>query len=244
MAIDIPTPIPDITIGSTVITHSDWENNTPGAIADLANALAERQALIEDVGTLFKAITGDTTLSSPESTNISFVFSGALAADAHITFDAGFVGIAQITNNTTGGFSLICGLATGDTVTIPPSGSAMAFCDGDDFSLSDGIVRTATGASIAGDLSLSGNLTVGGNGIFTGGFSIGADLSVLGDGSILGDLVVNDTITATTLVITGQSAFTGNMVLAGTLRMTALPTSASGLDAGTFWNDSGTLKVA
>lgn len=162
MPVDIEPPVATIVIGATTITNADWEANTPGAISTMGNALAAQQALLSTVGTLTKAITGNTTLTSGEGANFVFVFTGALSANANITFPAGFKGYAQIENQTTGGFALVCGLVAGATVTAPVGGAAAAVCDGTDFKLRSNVVRSATGANVVGALAVSGAAAVTG----------------------------------------------------------------------------------
>lgn len=227
MPITIPVPVPTITIGSTVITHADWENNTPGAISSLANALAERQALLETVGVLSKAISGDVTLTEEESTNLLFIFTGTLAADATVEFVAGFSGLAPIVNQTAGGFSIIVALdgASGETVTIPAGGSAVAYCDGGDFVLADGIVRTSTGASVTGDFAVSGNGSYGGTLSATGAATFGNNVSIVG--SL--DVATNATV-AGTLGVTGDVTLAGGLYIAGA----GLNVTNDGLISGDF----------
>ena len=59
-----------------------------------------------------------------------------------------------IFNNTTGGFAITIGGATGSTVTIPNGTTAQAYCDGTNF------FSSQTGS--AGNFNVNGNLTVGG----------------------------------------------------------------------------------
>ena len=65
-----------------------------------------------------------------------------------------------IFNNTTGGFAITIGGATGSTVTIPNGTTAQAYCDGTNF------FSSQTGS--AGNFNVNGNLTVGGTTALTG----------------------------------------------------------------------------
>src|SRR6187401_505562 len=109
MPITITPAVADIDIGSDVLTNSDWEQDTPTTLSLLVNFLAGTQvALGTTTGSLVKAISGDTTLSSPESINLNFIFTGSLSGNANITFPAG-ARTVTIVNNTTGGFALLVG---------------------------------------------------------------------------------------------------------------------------------------
>lgn len=219
--VTISPPVADITIGSQTWTNDDWENDTPGTISEIANTIAAQQALLETVGLQAKAISGDTTLTSDESANLTFIFTGTLTADAAITFAAGFQGLATITNQTSGGFSIICGLASGSTVTIPNGGSAHVYCDGTDFALADGIVRTSTGASVTGDFAVTGNASFGGTfsgagaatllstlGV-TGVFSASSDANVAGGLYVTGISQLNGTVSCNAISAAGQVSTAG-----------------------------------
>ena len=69
-----------------------------------------------------------------------------------------------IFNNTTGGFAITIGGATGSTVTIPNGTTAQAYCDGTNF------FSSQTGS--AGNFNVNGNLTVGGTTTLTGATGI------------------------------------------------------------------------
>src|SRR5690242_3107389 len=83
-------------------------NNTWGTI--LNNTLG----LIDSAlgGTLAKAISGDTTLTSTEVQNSGFHFTGSLSSNATVTFPS-FFGLAIIQNATGGGNSVICQISGG-----------------------------------------------------------------------------------------------------------------------------------
>jgi hypothetical protein len=65
-----------------------------------------------------------------------------------------------IFNNTTGGFAITIGGATGSTVTIPNGTTAQVYCDGTNF------FSSQTGS--AGNFNINGNLVVGGTTALTG----------------------------------------------------------------------------
>lgn len=215
MPITITPTIADITINATTWTHDDWEANTPGTISAIGNAInSQLVALGETTGSLVKAITGDTTLSGPEAVNLAFIFTGALGANAAITFPAG-EREAVIVNETTGGHALTVGLAAGATATIPAGGSATVYCDGTDFGLADGIARTATGASVTGTFAASGattlssTLSVGGTASITGNTTIGGTLTVDGATAITDNVTVTGNTT-----LTGVATINGSLVIA------------------------------
>jgi hypothetical protein len=65
-----------------------------------------------------------------------------------------------VTNNTTGGFAITIGGATGSTVSIPNGVTAQVYCDGINF------FSSQTGS--AGNFAISGNLTVSGTTALSG----------------------------------------------------------------------------
>ena len=70
-----------------------------------------------------------------------------------------------ITNNTTGGFAITIGGATGSTVSIPNGVTAQVYCDGINF------FSSQTGS--AGNFAISGNLTVSGTTALSGALTYG-----------------------------------------------------------------------
>ena len=251
MSIIIDPPVADIPINGITITNADWEANTPGAISALGNAIAAVIADATLVGTLTKAISGNVVLSGPDSANIGFVFTGSLSADASITFAAGFSGIAQIENQTTGGYQLVCGLAAGTTVTVPVLGSAAAFCDGVNFSLQSGNVRTSTGSYVSGTFAMSGaldvvgNATIGGAIYSTGNITSAAlisgnTLNAVGDATVGGALQVVGDIDGT-----GQLDIVGNATIGGGLSLSSGATIVGPLvvEGGAAFNGASSLAV-
>ena len=229
-------PIADIVINGHTYDDAMWRADWEGTISAIANDIATVQLGIDAAGMLTKAISGNTTLSGPESQNILFVFTGTLTADAAITFAAGFSGIAVILNQTAGGFKLTCGLAAGATVEVLTGGAAAAACDGTDFVTQTGISRTATGAKIIGDLLVTTDIET------TGDLTVGDLLTVNGNASFAGTLNVDGAVTfgdilgAVTLSISGNAAVggtfgaTGNITGGGTLGITGAGAFGNQLD--------------
>jgi hypothetical protein len=79
-----------------------------------------------------------------------------------------------VTNNTTGGFAITIGGATGSTVSIPNGVTAQVYCDGINFFSSQtgsaGNFAVSGNLSVAGTTTLSGALT-GTTGVFSGAIS-------------------------------------------------------------------------
>lgn len=108
-----------------------------------------------------------------------------------------------VSNQTTGGYSITIGGASGSVITIPNGLSTLVYCDGTNFySAINGLT---------GNQAIAGNLTVSGNGSF------GGTLTVIGAQTNL------STLQATTITATTQ--FSGPA--------TGLTGTASGLTAGT-----------
>ena len=240
MPFTITPAIPNIVIGALTITHADWENNTPGTISSMANALSAQQALLSLVGVLTKAITGNTTLSAGESANIGFIFTGALAASAAVTFAAGFKGIAAVVNSTTGGFSITCGLAAGSTIAVPPGGSAMLFCDATNFILLDGIERTSTGSKVLGALEVTGNLS--GTGITGQSVSVTGGATVGGGATVTGN-ITGAGITANALGVTTTATITGALTASSTASVAGAATVTGALTGGSTASIAGAATI-
>jgi hypothetical protein len=77
-----------------------------------------------------------------------------------------------IFNNTTGGFAITIGGATGSIVTIPNGTTAQVYCDGTNF------FSSQTGS--AGNFNINGNLVVGGTTTLTGATNITGALGITG----------------------------------------------------------------
>lgn len=103
------------------------DNNTWGALLNTNLSLIDSSL----GGTLILSISGNVTLNTTQTQNSGYKFTGSLSGDATITWPT-FRGIAVVRNATTGGFSLVCGIA-GTTVTIPNGESVSIWSDGTDF---------------------------------------------------------------------------------------------------------------
>jgi hypothetical protein len=214
MPITIVPTIADITVGGITWTHADWEANTPGTISGIANAIGGNLlALGATTGSIVKVISGDTTLSGADPVNLVFVIEGALGAEADLNFPPG-VRMAIIANNTTGGFALSVGQATGDRVTIPAAGSATVYSDGADFFLADGVARSAAGNTIAGTLVVGGAATLSSTLNVTGDATLGANVTIAGTLDVAGA-----TTLAGTLDVAGVASFTSNLSVLGQLEV-------------------------
>ena len=77
-----------------------------------------------------------------------------------------------ITNNTTGGFAVTIGGATGAVVSIPNGYTAQVYCDGTNF--------YSAQTTSAGDFSTTGNLVVAGTSTLTGNVAVTGTLTVGG----------------------------------------------------------------
>ncbi len=215
MPITITPAVADIDIGTDTLTNTDWETDTPATLSLLVNFLATtQQALADTTGSLVKAITGDTTLSGPESINLNFIFTGALSSNANITFPAG-PRTVTIVNNTTGGYALLIGYAAGTKATIPAGGSAQAYGDGTNWKLAGGIAAGTGGAvavpgafTVAGAAALTSTLAVTGAATFASNVAITGTLGVTGA-----------TTLSSTLGVTGIGTFLANVGVAGELNV-------------------------
>lgn len=101
----------------------DWGNTLNADLTLIDSALG---------GTASIAISGNTTLTTTQAANTGYTFTGTLAEPATIIWPA-FFGIIAITNNTTGGQSVTCGISGGQTV-VPLCGETIvAWSNGTDF---------------------------------------------------------------------------------------------------------------
>jgi hypothetical protein len=123
-------------------------------------------------GTVAFAVGGNFTLSTAQAQNLVYEISGALGADATITFPV-FRGMAFVRNLTSGGFQLICQMNTGGrSIPVGPGVDRLIVGDGVDF-FSNVLAVAKTGDTMSGPLSIitasgttglyvSANATVGG----------------------------------------------------------------------------------
>jgi microcystin-dependent protein len=134
-------------------------------------------------------------------------------------------------NNTTGGYAITIGGASGSTVTIPSGITAQVYCDGTNF------FSSQTGS--AGDFTVNGTLTATGNELVIGNLLVGSSLATfagLGSyiagsftGSISGTLLTVSAV-ASGQVFVGQT-ISGSGVTSGTT-VTAFGTGVGGV--GTY----------
>jgi microcystin-dependent protein len=187
----------------------------------------------KNLGTLLEqAITGvtsitmanaDYTLTSyngvtDEARNAVLVVGGTNSASRQIIIPL-VEKLYVITNNTTGGYDITIGGATGTTVTIPNGVTAQVYCDGiNTYSSQTGSAGnfTVNGTLIATGLTDTGNMTVGGTLAVTGATS-------LTTGSISGIVTAptasagtNTTQLATTAFVLSNGAPTGGLMMWGT----------------------------
>lgn len=136
-------------------------------------------------------------------------------------------------NNTSGGFAITVGGATGSTVTVPNGVTAQVYCDGTNF------FSSQTGS--AGNFTVNGNLAVGGTTSLTGATSLSAALtyggvtlanSVTGTGSMA--LAVSPAFTGTPTAPTAASGTNTTQVAT-----TAFVTAAQVAGAGAITNPGG-----
>lgn len=112
-----------------------------------------------------------------EARNMVIVATGALSAPYQI--EAPLVSkMYLVSNETTGGFDITVGGASGNTVTVPNGFSVLMYCDGTDFYAGP----TAT----YGDSVIQGNLGVDGNILIAGQFGVSGDANVGGDLTVTG----------------------------------------------------------
>ncbi len=215
MPITITPAVADIDIGSDTLTNSDWENDTPTTLSLLVNFLAGTQlALASTTGSLTKAISGDTTLSSGEAVNLNFIFTGSLSANATITFPGG-ERTATIVNNTSGGHALLIGYSTGTKATIPAGGSAQVYGDGTNFKLASGVAAGSGGAvAVPGTFTATGAATLSSTLAVTGAATFASSVAITGT---LG--VTAATTLSGTLDVTGIGTFLANVGVAGELNV-------------------------
>lgn len=223
MPITITPTIASITINGHTYTHANWESNTPGTLSGLANDFVTTiQALGATTGSLTKSITGNTTLSGSDLSNLTYKITGALSANADINFPAG-VRSATFINATSGGYALLIGYSTGTRATIPASGSGNIYGDGTNFGLVNGIASASGGISapgtfaVAGATTLASTLGVTGAITATAALTVGTTLGVTG-ASTVAALTVAGILTANAAIVAASTlTVAGNTVLTGTL---------------------------
>jgi hypothetical protein len=109
-------------------------------------------------GTLTLSVSGNTTLTTTQAASTGYEITGALSSPATLTWPA-FFGMLAITNSTTGGQSITCGIS-GQTVAVLNGEMTVAWSDGTNFirmSRTGGAIPIAAGnGSAAGYVAKSG----------------------------------------------------------------------------------------
>lgn len=233
--------ISNITVNGNTYTDADWRANWEGTISAIANDIAAAVAGAALAGgTLFKSIApSGVTLTSGESDNRIFIFTGTLTADAGVTFDASFEGLALVINDTTGGFDVPIALfGGGASVTVDNGQTALVYCDGTDFAFAVGVVNTSTGAKVDGTFEATGAVTVGGALAVTGA-TTGTSLTLTG--TLTGvTATFSGVLTGASLVTTGNASIGGAALVTGAVSADSLAVA----DGATI-NGTGTvLEVA
>lgn len=229
-------PIATIVVNGHTYTNTDFEANPLGTFANIANDFSTIIAALSLVGVLTKAISGNVTLTGGEAANIGFIFTGALSADATITFPSSYKGICQVINRTTGSHTLFVWRGAGAVASVAPGGTATQsgatlFCDGTDFLLIDGVQKTASGARTLTDFTVNGAATV------TGALSAGVT-------NLTGTLTTTGNLnTGAGLNVNGTTALTGAVNTGGTLFSAGSLNTGSDLNALGNSTITGTLTI-
>ena len=116
-------------------------------------------------GTLAKSISTSVSLTGTEAQNTGFHFTGGLSGTATITFPA-FRGMAALRNHTTGGFSIICAISGGASVTVLDGETVAIWADGTDFIR---LAATGGGATVPNSGLANSSITISGHTISLGG---------------------------------------------------------------------------
>lgn len=102
-------------------------------------------------GVLDKEISGNTILTIVECTSPGIIFTGVIDFQKSITFVKGFVGLVQVSNQTSGGFDLVFGLASGGgTVNVGNGSGEVLYSDGNGFIISTGSAEEEVRQSLIG----------------------------------------------------------------------------------------------
>lgn len=147
---------------------------------------------------------------SDESRNMVLVVGGSNSAIRQIIAPL-VPKVYMVNNNTSGGYAITVGGATGTLVTVPNGASVLVYCDGTNF---------YSGVSgVAGNFNIPGNNTVAGN------ETIGGTLSVTGNATFSGTIAgtLASTVTGTT-----QSSSDNSTKIATTAYVTTAVTNATG----------------
>jgi microcystin-dependent protein len=125
-----------------------------------------------------------------------------------------------ISNQTSGGFAITIGGATGTTVTIPNAITAQVYCDGTNF------FSSQTGS--AGDFTINGILTATGNAVVSGTLGV-TGATTLTTGSISGIVTAPTAAVGTNTTQLATTAFVlANSVPTGAINMWSTGTAPTG----------------
>jgi microcystin-dependent protein len=102
-----------------------------------------------------------------------------------------------VSNQTSGGYAITIGGATGTLVTIPNGVTAQVYCDGTNF------YSSQTGS--AGNFTVNGNFTATGSESVTGNLGVGGTLTVTGASTFTGNAAFSGTPTAPTAPVGNSS---------------------------------------
>jgi hypothetical protein len=151
---DPTTPAKDLTLPTVNGDSSDWGGLINTNFSAIDTALG---------GTLALSISGNTTLTTTQAASTGYTFTGTLSSPATITWPA-FFGMLAITNSTTGGQSITCGISGGGETVVALSGeTTVAWSDGTNF-----IRMSGTGGAIpiaAGNGTAAGYVAKSGPGL-------------------------------------------------------------------------------
>jgi hypothetical protein len=178
------------------------DNNTWGGLLNTDLSLID-SAL---GGTLVLSISGNTTLTSTQTENSGYEFTGTLTGTATITWPS-FAGMTAIQNGTTGGFSISCGISGGAFVTVPNGQTVIVWSDGTNFiapprSISLAAVSYNSSATIA-NADNGKTIVLGGTDFYS--VTLGATSGYDSNASYL--LINPSTTRGKSIIITGGTNF-------------------------------------
>lgn len=113
-------------------------------------------------------------------------------------------------NNTSGGYAITIGGATGAVVTIPTASSSLVFCDGTNF--------------YSGISAASGNFTIPGNNVVAGNETVGGNLSVTGTSTLSGNVTAPTQASSDNSTKVATTAFVGTAITNATASLGTMST--------------------
>jgi len=126
----VVTPLADPVTSGKGLTQP-----TPGGDTGIWGGIINTDlALIDSAlaSTIYVAVSGNTVLTSTQAQNTGYAFTGALSGAATITWPP-FSGFAILSNRTSGGYGINCGLSSGLAASVPSSGTLAIWSDGSNF---------------------------------------------------------------------------------------------------------------